>query len=243
MTIPDCTGCVVCIIVNRFDQSLVTSTATGWTLLGCNASIDVHKLVQPKNHAHERLPGLGFQLVGWRAVGAEAGADGFEKSGAGYEFGFGRGAGEGEAMGAAGGAGSSRSEQHFKARGPEVGVMGEDLVQPKPAHDGEGDVIDDAGLITLATRIGRPRLVPVFRRWNDEGTRRFKALPQPGDGLPIRTARGGIAALKQDEGGGGEFRASLGEPGESGFSDGMPLIAGVPESQQPDRVQKDGRHG
>ena len=66
----------------------------------------------------------------------------------------------------------------FEPRRTEMGVIGECLGNPKSAHNGEGYVVNDAGLRRLASLIRGPGKVDVGLRGFNEAAASPQPLPQ-----------------------------------------------------------------
>jgi hypothetical protein len=124
-----------------------------------------------------------------------------------------------------------------------MAVVGKRFRKAEPAHDKEGNLIDNAGLGSLAAVLGLPGCLPVLLGRHSQLIAKFEYLPQRRH-IGTKGAPGcRIAAFEQNVG----RRYNRFAPGFdlllSCLRQSVPLIGRVPLSNQPHGVQKHDTHG
>jgi hypothetical protein len=138
---------------------------------------------------------------------------------------------------------AEQSEQRFKPRFLEVTVILERLPDAEPAHHGKRYVVDDSGLSGAAMTIFASCLAPVLVCGKHEHVVGFHSFSQSFNRMAIGTPGCGIGTFQQDERGRCEWYSVAVQFGEDGFGLKMPLVIGVPESEQTNRIEKSCVHG
>ncbi len=90
-------------------------------------------------------------------------------------------------------------KKRLKSSSPKVPIVGECFGYSQASHDGERNMVHNAGIISFAALVGQPCRLPIFSGRRNETMAYFHLLAQPADCGTIRPASGGVAAFEQDE--------------------------------------------
>ena len=107
-------------------------------------------------------------------------------------------------------------------------IIGESLENSEPSHDDKRNLVDNAGLTSLAAIVRFPSQSDVFLAGNNYFLAKFENLSQLIHPTAIGTACGRVATFQQDETRRNKLVACLTELAERLICFGMPLISHIP---------------